>query len=140
MHGGQEIPVQLWDSAGQEALKQIRMAEYPGTDVILFVHDMMNQTSLENVLQVWHPEMEEAGLVPSVCLLVGTKYDRFEQETGLHDTDFYDHLQQAHQVADEIGAVQILSTSAKTGYGISEMDENDQALRQVILSNFLPSN
>ena len=70
---GEALDVELWDTAGQEALPLLRAVIYPETDVFLVAYDMMCVSSLENV-EDWLDEIEEYaddyGLI-----LVGTKYD-----------------------------------------------------------------
>lgn len=47
-----ETPLQLeiWDTAGQEALQHLRACAYPDTDVFLIAYDMAGGASLDNVL------------------------------------------------------------------------------------------
>ena len=64
----------LWDTAGQEDYDRLRPLSYPDTDVVLVCFSIDEPTSLDNVLQRWHPELVH--FLPNVPrLLVGLKAD-----------------------------------------------------------------
>ena len=129
---GEEFEVEVWDTAGQEALQQLRKLSYPGTDVFLFTYDTTSATSLENIQEIWTPEVEEVCSDYSGCVLVGTKWDWYEEKDADGDTDDLVDIEDVKavsgdsesvlgvkwmQVAEEIGASYVF-TSAKTGYGV----------------------
>ena len=67
----------LWDTAGQEALSTLRKLAYPGANIFLFSFDMTNADSLENIKETWSAEVEENCDGSSIwgIILVGTKHD-----------------------------------------------------------------
>ena len=78
---GEALDVELWDTAGQEALPLLRAVIYPDTDVFLIAYDMMCVSSPDNVVD-WLDEIEEY-LDGYGLILVGTKYDLWlEKEDG----------------------------------------------------------
>jgi small GTP-binding protein len=56
---GQRIHLQLWDVAGQEDYKKLRPLTYPQTDVFVICFSFTSPTSLENVRNMWVPELDE---------------------------------------------------------------------------------
>ncbi|XP_066946718.1 ras-related protein ced-10-like [Macrobrachium rosenbergii] len=72
---GKKYNFTLWDTAGQEGFDRCRVLCYQGASVFLVCFSIDNPNSLENVRQVWLPEVrKECGdTVPT--LLVGTKSD-----------------------------------------------------------------
>ena len=85
--GGTEWEVEIWDTAGQEALKSLRLIAYPGTNVFLMTYDMTNADSLENVLDVWIAEVEDGCPDYWGLILVGTKQDLYEERQACGEED-----------------------------------------------------
>ena len=54
---GEEVQLQLWDTAGQDDYDNIRPRSYPGTDVIMVAFNLGNENSLDNMLSKWYPEI-----------------------------------------------------------------------------------
>jgi small GTP-binding protein len=70
----QQINLQLWDTAGQEDYKKLRPLSYPQTDVFMICFSVVSPTSLENVRNMWVPEVKEH--CPNVpMVIVGVKSD-----------------------------------------------------------------
>jgi small GTP-binding protein len=70
----QQINLQLWDTAGQEDYKKLRPLSYPQTDVFILCFSVVSPTSLENVQNMWVPEVKEH--CPNTpYILVGMKSD-----------------------------------------------------------------
>jgi small GTP-binding protein len=71
-----QIPVnlQLWDTAGQEDYKKLRPLSYPSTDVFLLCFSLVSPTSLENIENMWIPEIKEF-CPDKPFVLVGLKSD-----------------------------------------------------------------
>lgn len=68
------INLQLWDTAGQEDYKKLRPLSYPQTDVFILCFSLVSPTSLENVENMWVPEVKEH--CPNTpYILVGMKSD-----------------------------------------------------------------
>jgi small GTP-binding protein len=70
----EEITLQLWDTAGQEDLGNMRVLSYTGTDVFLVCFSVVEPTSLANVQSVWLPELKKYVKDPRI-VLVGRKKD-----------------------------------------------------------------
>jgi len=83
MYNGQAVNLQLWDTASQEDYKKLRPLSYPGTDVFLLCFSLVSPTSLENVENVWFPEISEH-CPGTPFILVGLNSDlrdEFEQNS-----------------------------------------------------------
>ncbi|CAI5757652.1 unnamed protein product [Candida verbasci] len=105
---GKTIELALWDTAGQEEYDRLRPLSYPDTDLILLCFSLNNLTSLQNVKDLWYPELNH--FCPDIpIILVGTKQDLYYGEI---DNDL------PIQVAKEIGAIGYIQCSAKTMFNI----------------------
>ena len=72
--GNENIELAMWDTAGQENYAKLRPLSYRNADVILIAFGIDDRQALENVVNVWHPEvLEHCPDVP--VILVGTKLD-----------------------------------------------------------------
>ena len=71
---GQIVELALWDTAGQEEYDRLRPLSYPDSDVIIICFALDNLTSLQNIRDIWYPEVNHFARV-SLVLLVGTKSD-----------------------------------------------------------------
>ena len=72
--GNEHIELAMWDTAGQENYAKLRPLSYRNADVILIAFGIDDRQALENVVNVWHPEvLEHCPDVP--VILVGTKLD-----------------------------------------------------------------
>lgn len=105
---GKLFEVALWDTAGQEEYDRLRPLSYPDADVILICFALDNLTSLQNVKDIWYPEV--AHFCPGIpILLVGTKADL---KLGM-DPDV------PIQLATEINAIGYIQCSAKRMFNIN---------------------
>ena len=112
MVSGTPINLGLWDTAGQEDYDRLRPLSYPQTDVFLICFSVVNPTSLENVVSKWHAELSHH--CPNTpIVLVGTKSDLRSSPPPAGRT--YVTQEQAQAVADRIGAVDYVETSALLG-------------------------
>lgn len=71
---GKEFEITLWDTAGQEDYERIRPLCYPNTDCFLVCFSVNSRTSLENIVNKWHPEIKYH-CPKTPIILVGTKGD-----------------------------------------------------------------
>jgi len=71
---GEKVKLQIWDTAGQERFRTITSTYYRGTNGIIVVFDVTNQTTFDNVRK-WLLEINDndCNQVPKV--LVGNKID-----------------------------------------------------------------
>ncbi|KAG9263413.1 rho-related GTP-binding protein RhoF [Astyanax mexicanus] len=73
-HGGKEIQLNLYDTAGQDDYDRLRPLSYQNADLILVCYDVTNPTSYENVIIKWYPEVHHfCRDVPKI--LIGCKTD-----------------------------------------------------------------
>ncbi|MFX0096261.1 MAG: M20/M25/M40 family metallo-hydrolase [Candidatus Hodarchaeota archaeon] len=94
--------LQIWDLGGQDTFKDLRKIFYPGARGAIYVFDVSNRPSFENIRH-WFKDIDAVvGDVPR--LLVGNKID-LEREIS---------YKEGKQLADELG-MDYLETSAKTG-------------------------
>merc|ERR1712110_1280573 len=110
---GENVDLELIDTAGQEIYDNLRCLSYNDTDVFLICYGCDTMTSLNNVTHKWKPELvKEADRHKNPpIILVGTKMD-MDKEVQLAD---------ARDVAKKIGAVDVFECSAKTGVGILDV-------------------
>jgi small GTP-binding protein len=123
----QQINLQLWDTAGQEDYKKIRLLSYPQTDIFVICFSLVSQASLENVQNMWIPEIKE--YCPTTpYILVGMKSDLRDQ-ISTHIDDFkskgWDPIStsKAEDMKKTIKAQSYIECSAKIQYNIKEVFE-----------------
>jgi small GTP-binding protein len=78
----EDVTLQLWDTAGQEDLENIRVLSYTNTDVFLVCFSVVEPTSLANVQSKWLPELKKYVKDPRL-ILVGTKKDLRDDDATL---------------------------------------------------------
>merc|ERR1719201_1903145 len=116
--GAGESKVEVWDTAGQEALETLRQTAYPGTQVLLIGFDTCNSVTLENVSETWIQEFKKGCADCPCIILVGTKYDWLKDEPDAHESPCSESDGSIMETAIKIGAHAVVLTSAKTGEGI----------------------
>merc|ERR1712021_72859 len=122
--------VALWDTAGQEALVNLRRSAYPNTEVLLIGFDMTKGVSLENI-PTWVAEVAETEENVGATILVGTKadwYDEIKESGKGSDGQPLKTIEEMYAMAVEIGAAAFVCTSAKNGYGLLEAAEEGPAV------------
>jgi len=125
-----EWEISLWDTAGQEALANLRKNAYPGTEVLLIGFDMTKGVSLENIPS-WVDEVTETEPNIGATILIGTKSDYYEDllDGGKGSDDQpLKTMEEMYAMAVQIGAAAFVCTSALNGYGLLEMAENGPAV------------
>lgn len=72
-----KIGIDFWDTAGQERLKSQCQTYYKGADGVLFVYDISNKGSFEQLEHWWN---EVSNCTPENCkkILIGNKIDLLE--------------------------------------------------------------
>merc|ERR1712166_1047085 len=123
--------VNLWDTAGQEALVNLRRNAYPGTEILLIGFDMTKSVTLDNI-QSWVDEVAETEPNIGATILIGTKADWYEDLVEGKKGKGADGLplktmEEMYEKAVSIGAAAFVCTSAKNGYGLLEMAEEGPA-------------
>lgn len=123
---GLQVPLGLWDTAGQEDYDRLRPLSYPQTDVFLLCFSVVAPPTLDNVRHKWAPEVRHH-CQDTPILLVGLKSDlRDDQDTlrALHGAGQAPvRRDQAEKVAARIGAIMYLECSALTRRGLKHVFE-----------------
>jgi small GTP-binding protein len=123
----QQINLQLWDTAGQEDYKKLRPLSYPQTDVFVICFSLVAPTSLENVQNMWVPEVKEH-CPTTPYILVGMKSDLRDQ-FGQHIEEYKSKgwepvsASKAEEMKKAIGALAYIECSARIQYNLKEVFE-----------------
>jgi len=125
---GEEFHIELWDTAGQEALESLRSMSYPGTDVMIIGYNCTDPGSLQNIEYTWVPEFSPQVSPDGLYMIIaGTKVDMRE---GM-DTDKVVPAAAGQDKAVSLKACNWVETSAKTNEGVSDLQNMImQAIKQ----------
>ena len=113
------INVQIWDTAGQEELENIRTLSYANTSVFLLCFSVVDKASYDNIEQVWLPELAQFVQNPTI-LLVGTKTD-LRDDPAITKKGPVLTPQQGKAKAQQIGAIGYVECSAIKNKGVKEV-------------------
>lgn len=132
--GGQTVDFGLWDTAGQEEYDRLRPLSYAKTDIFLVCFSVVDNSSYDNVVTKWYPELQH--YCPKVpMILVGTKLDLRDDPDTLAKLKskggWAISTEQGHQLAKRIKALKYMEASAKTGQQLKPIF--DEAVKAVIL-------
>jgi Ras-related protein Rab-2A len=107
---GQDVKVQIWDTAGQEIFRSITRSYYRDSACAIIVYDITDRNSFDK-LEDWIRDVRN--LAPPDCLLVlfGNKLDLEAQRAIRRD--------QGQELADRHG-LYFFETSAATGTNVAE--------------------
>jgi Ras homolog gene family, member A len=106
----------MWDTAGQEDFDRLRSLCYPDADIILICFSLDNYDSLQNVVDMWQPEvLQYTGHLKVPFILVGTKRDL---RRGRGDAVSY---LEGEAIARRIGARGYVECSARLNEGVTEV-------------------
>ena len=103
------IRFDLWDTAGQEKYRSLAKIFYKDAKIIIFVYEITNKISFENLKNYWYKEVKDNCLSNAIFALVGNKNDLYINSVV--------EEKEAMDWADSIGAI-FQTTSAKTNIGI----------------------
>ena len=107
----------LYDTAGQEDYDRLRPLSYPATDIFLVCFSVDSNQSLDNVAEVWVPEIRHY-CPHAPFLLVGLKTDLRESSKGRGGTGDQVTYDMGKKAARRLGAVAYMECSALTHQGI----------------------
>ncbi|CAD8068841.1 unnamed protein product [Paramecium sonneborni] len=121
---GKMINLSLWDTAGQETYNRLRTLSYNSADVFLVVFSVIEESSFENAINKWYPELEAPELKTVPKIFVGNKID-------MRNPGKPNHIQYeaAKSEIDRLQS-QYLECSALTQDGLKEIFE--QAIKKAI--------
>ena len=74
-----EYAIDLWDTIGQENLRQLTKLFYNNSKIVIFVYDITNLKSFKD-LKLWHEEVIEQLGEDIIKGVVGNKMDLYENE------------------------------------------------------------
>jgi len=98
----EEYELMLWDTAGQEDLKEVRKLAYSNTNIFLICFSLTNKESFENIINLWIPELNKTN-PKATKIIVGTKSDLIGKRSTMrrlsHNTRY---LSQAYQEIDRM--------------------------------------
>jgi len=107
-----KLTIDLWDTVGQEKHRSITKIFYKDAEAVIFVYDITDRRSFEEIKKYWHLAVLENGASNVIFALVGNKNDLYEKRT-VND-------EEAIKYADDINAI-FVTTSAKNASGINEL-------------------
>ncbi len=115
----------IWDTAGQEKYRALVKIFYKNTKAIIFVYDITNYRSFEELKKYWIPQTKEVSDENIVFALVGNKSDLYEKEEVNEN--------EAREFAKQINAIFFL-TSALNKNGINDLF--NQLAQKIVDPNF----
>ena len=101
---GKEYSIKLWDTVGQEKLRNLTKLFYNDSKIVIFVYDITVKETFEQIKNYWIKDVEEK-LGNVVKGIVGNKIDLFINEKVTEE--------EGEEFAKSVGA-KFLATSAKT--------------------------
>ncbi|MFX1305453.1 MAG: Rab family GTPase [Promethearchaeota archaeon] len=106
------ITLQIWDLAGQEHFKWVRHEFYKGAKGIVYVFDIMNKKTFEDLCN-WKKEIDKV-IKGFSSVLVGNKLDLVNSENQVISHRESDHL------IKFLGVCGYFEASAKLGTGVED--------------------
>ena len=110
---GNEYTINLWDTIGQEPLRQMAKLFYNNSKIVIFVYDITERKSFDELNKYWVKIIEEKLGKNVIKGIVANKIDLFLNEKVTED--------EGEEYAKSIGA-QFLVTSAKA-YGPAKFED-----------------
>ena len=107
---GQNIKIQIWDTAGQEAFQAITRTYYKGAIGALLVYDITRKETFIHVTK-WLEEVRNNSSKTITVILIGNKKDLEDKRQVSYE--------EGEAFAKENGLM-FLETSAKTAYNVVE--------------------
>ncbi|AYV75810.1 MAG: GTP-binding protein ypt1 [Terrestrivirus sp.] len=109
---GKTVKFQVWDTAGQERFRTITTSYYRGAHCIMFVFDITNRETFDNIKRIWYDEVKRIiGDKEISTILIGTKSD-LEVKRAVSFTE-------ATELAKNHG-MKYIETSAKVEKNVDE--------------------
>ncbi len=108
MHDNNVISLIIYDIGGQEKFRDLRKKYAEGANNAFLVYDITNRTSFDNIRKWKEDLVEFVGQIPFI--LIGNKVDLGDQRQV--------STEESKKFSLEIGALDFIETSAKTGTGL----------------------
>ena len=125
---GKKVKATIWDTAGAERFRTITSNYYRGSHAIIFVYDVTERSSFENIEKFWLKEVKQ--FFPKtneiVMMLVGNKIDNVATRKVTES--------EGEELARNHGMM-FIETSAKERIGVNEAFE--EVVNKVIESPML---
>ena len=102
---GDKYTIQIWDTIGQEKLRNLTKLFYNNSKIVIFVYDITRKETFEEIKNYWVKDVEEKLGKNIIKGIVANKIDLFLNEQVTQE--------EGEEYAESIGAL-FLSTSAKT--------------------------
>ena len=112
---GHTVPLQIWDTAGQEKYRSMAKIFYRDAKAIIMVYDITNENSFNQLKEYWLGQIKEHGSKDVLIAIAANKSDLIEQIKVKNED--------GEKFAEEIGAKFIL-TSAQNANGIQNLFES----------------
>ena len=109
---GQTVTLGIWDTAGSERYESMSRIYYRGAKAAIVCYDLTDVSSFDRA-KFWVNELKTSEEDCNVYL-AGTKYDLVQENKSERKVD--KHAVEGYQ--EEIGAKDIIETSAKTGHNV----------------------
>ena len=107
---GEQVKLQVWDTAGQESFRSITRAYYRGSAAALLVFDITNRTSFESIGH-WLKEAQQNTSPQVTVMMVGNKMDLADQRQV--------SVEEAQRFAQANG-MEYVEASAKTALNVDK--------------------
>ena len=107
---GKKIKLNIWDTDGQERIRNITQAFYKGAHALIFMYDVTDQNSFKN-LSNWIKQVEAHGEKNLVKVLVGNNCDKLDRVVT---------EEEGKQLAEDF-SIGFFETSPKTDKNVSEL-------------------
>jgi len=108
--GGQELILEIWDTAGQELFRSVTRGYYRGSAGAFIIFDLTNRDTFDHVGR-WLHDVKEVARSDVVTVLIGNKVDRVDDRDVTREEA--EKLAQANKML-------YFETSAKTGEQLDE--------------------
>ena len=107
---GKKIKLNIWDTDGQERIRNITQAFYKGAHALIFMYDVTDQNSFKN-LSKWIKQVEAHGEKNLVKVLVGNNCDKLDRVVT---------EEEGKKLAEDF-SIGFFETSHKTDKNVSEV-------------------
>lgn len=107
-----KISLNIWDTSGQERFRAITAAYYRGADGIVFVYDVGDRESFNNIKDVWKKSIDKYSVDNYKAILIGNKVDTGRKRVV--------STEEGKELAETLG-VPFIEVSAKTRNNINSI-------------------